>query len=177
MPDDGSSFQLIKLPHSAHHFVILWYTVQRVAGLSALVFGYISCNKLWAQSEADLLTLALRVFLFYERPNRHFGGRDVGQRAEEFCGPVVRQTWTVSGCENAAQAKGVRGPIHTHTHTLPTTKTTNTVMGKQGDGRRWMAGSRLYDCRAVREDKRETDELPLYQPPDEWGSRGGERVK
>lgn len=29
----------------------------------------------------------------------------------------------------------------------------------------------------VREDKRETDKLPHYQPTDERGSRGGERVK
>ena len=66
-----------------------------------------------------------------------------------------------------ASGGGFRGPVvpvsntHTHTHTHTHTNKHSGLMEGE-DGRRWMVRSGWYDGRAVRGDKRETDELPIY---------------
>lgn len=127
MFDGGSSFQPIKLPHSAHHFVILWCEVQRVAKLSAVVFRYITRNKLWAESEADLLTLTLALFLYYTRPNRHLEqeiSTAADSKQQSFLGLLEGKhgRFQAGKYSAARQLKVQHTPKQTHT---------------RGDGGRW----------------------------------------
>ena len=63
-----------------------------------------------------------------------------------------KHEWFRAGKYSAGRQLKVQ---HTHTHTP-----TNALTVMEGDGRRWMVRSGWYDCTVVREDKRETDELP-----------------
>lgn len=150
----------------AHHFVILWCEVQRVAKLTAVVFRYITRNKVWAESEADLLTLSFSI-------TQHQIGISEREALQPASRGVFRASWRGSvDCfrlENtmlfgSSRSQNTHGPTNIH------------IMLK-GDGGRWMVRSGWYDCRGVKEDKRETDEPPLYQQIDEKGSWGGERLK
>lgn len=109
MSDGRGSFQTIKLPQSAHYFVMLWCWVQRATKLSAVVFRNIAGNKLRAESEANP-ALALCFFIYF------FFQTDISE--QEISTAADSQQKGFQGLLEGKHSQAAQGPTHRHKQTL-----------------------------------------------------------